>query len=373
MKFYLLSSFFFITTFSLWGQCGNLYIGGVFDGPLTGGTPKAIQVCASGDVADLSIYGIGVANNGGGSDGQEYTFPAESVSNGDCFWVVHEGSNPGSFTAWFGFAPCYINNISNINGDDPIEIFCSGSLEDEFGDVALDGSGECWEYQDGWAVNNLGAPNFGVFSCSDWTFSGPNALDGESSNSTAATPYPSPNQTCPAPLPVTLSSFEARLNDKTVELSWTTVLEINNDHFEILRSSDGVNFDPIGRVEGNGNSTRVIDYTFDDSNPKSGLNYYKLKQVDLDNSFEYSFVVKVQNHTSRVKIYPTSIVNTINIELEESELAQLTIVNSTGQVFKVAQLNATQNAVDISELPGGIYYAKIETDDQLIVEKIFKH
>lgn len=55
----ILLPFFFMASIHLFGQCGNLYIGGVIDGPLTGGTPKAIQICASGDVADLSIYGIG--------------------------------------------------------------------------------------------------------------------------------------------------------------------------------------------------------------------------------------------------------------------------------------------------------------------------
>lgn len=144
------------------------------------------------------------------------------VSNGNCFWVAHEGSNLGSFSSFFGFPPCYINTISNINGDDPIELFCSGGLEDEFGDVALDGSGECWEYQDGWAVNNSGGPNFGTFSCGDWTFSGTNALDGETSNSTAATPYPSPAQTCPGALHVTLMSFSANSRNNSIELSWTT-------------------------------------------------------------------------------------------------------------------------------------------------------
>ena len=180
-----------ISTFSLgFGQCGGLYIAGVIDGPLTGGIPKGITVCASATVLDMSIYGLGSANNGGGTDGQEYTFPAVCLEAGDCVFIASETGGPTSF---FGCAPFDITGTSgaaSINGDDAIELFCNGTVEDLFGDINVDGSGTCWDHLDGWAVNNLGMPNFGAFSCANWSFSGTNALDGETLNMTAATPYP---------------------------------------------------------------------------------------------------------------------------------------------------------------------------------------
>ena len=371
MKLILASLFLFFMAFSqLDGQCGNLYIGGVIDGPLTGGTPKGIQICASGDVADLSIYGIGAANNGGGTDGQEFTFPAEAISNGDCFWL---GSNSTAFSDFFGFTPCYVNATANINGDDAIELFCSGSLEDLFGDQIVDGNGECWEYMDGWAVNNNIGPNFGAFSCADWTFSGVNALDGETSNSTAAVPYPSPEQTCPATLPVTLISFSAKPRNNKIEVSWATLVEINNNYFEVLRSSDGINFQPIGRVNGNRTTTVGIKYFFVDDNPSIGMTYYKLKQVDLDGGFEYSPMVKVENKFIKVRIYPTILTNFVNIDIENSESANMTIVNNIGETFKEASLNSTLNTIDISDLPSGIYFAKVESKTQYFIERIIKH
>ena len=60
----------------------QVVITGVFDGPLTGGIPKAVEVYVVSDVADLSIYGIGSANNGGGSNGEEFTFPAGGATAG---------------------------------------------------------------------------------------------------------------------------------------------------------------------------------------------------------------------------------------------------------------------------------------------------
>jgi len=174
-------------------QCGNLYIAGVLDGTL-GSMPKCIQVCASGPISDLSIYGIGAANNGGGTDGEEFTFPADGLGAGDCIWISTEETE---FMNWFGFAPCYTSNVANINGDDAIELFCNGTVEDLFGDPNTDGTGTCWEYEDGWAANSMTTANGGTFNCADWTFSGPQALDGEMTNATSGTPYPNPNIACP--------------------------------------------------------------------------------------------------------------------------------------------------------------------------------
>jgi len=190
----------------LTAQCGNLYIAGVVDGTLTGGIPKGVQFCASGDIADLSIYGFGSANNGGGSDGEEFTFPADALSSGECVWVASEAS---SFMTFFGCAADYTDNAANINGDDAIELFCSGIVEDLFGDINVDGNGECWEYLDGWATNNQMMPNFGAFDCMDWTFSGVDGLEGGTNNATANIPYPNP---CPVASSCTITNVTVQTN-----------------------------------------------------------------------------------------------------------------------------------------------------------------
>ena len=82
----------------------TLVISGVIDGPLSGGLPKAIELTALADIADLSIYGVGSANNGGGTDGEEFTFPAVSATAGQKIYVASESTG---FEAFFGFAPDY--------------------------------------------------------------------------------------------------------------------------------------------------------------------------------------------------------------------------------------------------------------------------
>ena len=167
----------------------ELIISGVIDGPRTGGTPKAIELYVAQDVSDLSRFGISSANNGNGATGApEFTLPAGSASAGTYLYVASEDSE---FTAFFGFAPDYQTSAALVNGDDAIELFRDGVVVDVFGDVNVDGSGQPWEYLDGWTyrVDNTG-PDGSVFGLGNWTFSGPNALDGESDNATAAVPFP---------------------------------------------------------------------------------------------------------------------------------------------------------------------------------------
>jgi hypothetical protein len=79
-----------------YARASDLIISGVFDGPLSGGLPKAVEFYVVNDIDDLSIYGFGSANNGGGTDGQEFSFPAQPATGGTFLYVASEA---------FGFTP----------------------------------------------------------------------------------------------------------------------------------------------------------------------------------------------------------------------------------------------------------------------------
>jgi len=166
-----------------------LVLTGVVDGPITGGLPKAIEVFATADIPDLSVYGVGSANNGGGSDGQEFTFPAVAIPAGTFLYIATEGAE---FQNFFGFAPDYFpHSAASINGDDAIELFWNGMVIDVFGEINVDGTGQPWEYMDGWTYRaDRTGPDGNTFVLANWFFSGPNALDGETSNAAAGTPFP---------------------------------------------------------------------------------------------------------------------------------------------------------------------------------------
>lgn len=111
----------------------DLVITGVVDGPLPGGIPKAVEIYVINDVADLSNCGLGSANNGGGSDGEEFTFPADAVAAGSYIYVATESVE---FANFFGFSPDYTSGTAaSINGDDAVELFCGGLVVDVFGDI----------------------------------------------------------------------------------------------------------------------------------------------------------------------------------------------------------------------------------------------
>ena len=147
-----------------------LALQGVLDISLPDNDGKAIHFTALEDIADLSIFGVGVANNGGGSDGQEYTFESIAVSAGDDILLAR---SPEAMTAYF--ADCFgsfehvllANSAIGQNGDDAIELFEMGVSLEVFGDLNTDGTGEAWEYLDSWAYKVDTAWTYGAINCTD--------------------------------------------------------------------------------------------------------------------------------------------------------------------------------------------------------------
>ncbi|MGF1556581.1 T9SS type A sorting domain-containing protein [Paucihalobacter sp.] len=166
-----------------------LVLSGVYDGPLAGGTPKGIEILVLEDIADLSIYGLGSANNGGGTDGVEFTFPAISASAQQSIYVSSEAPN---FEAFFGFSPDFTTGAMGINGDDAIELFENGIVIDTFGEITYEsGATLAWDYRDGWAKRNSGTgPDGATFVLANWTFSGVDQLEGGTTNDATTLPFP---------------------------------------------------------------------------------------------------------------------------------------------------------------------------------------
>ena len=155
--------------FSLTINSQDLALQGIidFDVPTAGSDGKAIHVLVVNDIADLSLYGIGVANNGGGTDGQEYTFPSVSVSAGDNIMVAR---SPEAMASFLGATEANIMLASSDigqNGDDAIELYFNAAVIETFGDVDTDGTGEAWEYVDSFAYKVDGAWVYAAINCTD--------------------------------------------------------------------------------------------------------------------------------------------------------------------------------------------------------------
>ncbi len=169
---------------------GALLISGVFDAQPGATGAKGVELKALADIPDLSIYGVGSASNGGGSDGVEITLPVMSLSEGECVYVA---ANDGLFTAYFGLTAIATGDGVSINGDDAIELFENGQVIDVYGDINYPtgtGSTLPWYHVDGWAYRKDGTGPDGIlFDITHWNIH-VDALDGGTDNTTAPLPFP---------------------------------------------------------------------------------------------------------------------------------------------------------------------------------------
>ncbi|MCF8245683.1 MAG: lamin tail domain-containing protein [Saprospiraceae bacterium] len=170
---------------------GALLISGIFDTQVeaTGTWAKGCELKALQDIPDLSIYSVGFANNGGGTDGEEAFLPAISLLAGECVWVTNDSAK---FHDFFGFPPTLADNDAGINGDDAIELFENGQVIDVFGELSYpSGSTLAWNYLDGWAYRKDGTDPDGIlFTLNNWSYSGTDVFDLQTSNATASVPFP---------------------------------------------------------------------------------------------------------------------------------------------------------------------------------------
>ena len=112
-----------------------------------------------------------------------------------------------------------------------------------------------------------------------------------------------------APLPIELMDFQVKKEGRNSLIYWETASEINNDGFEIQKSNDGLHWEKLVWVEGNGTSDTPQHYSFIDAEPYQGLNYYRLRQMDFDGTETFSDV-KVLNFKSngeKVFIFPNPV------------------------------------------------------------------
>lgn len=166
----------------------SLVISGIFDAQPGGTGAKGVELKAIQDIADLSIYGVGSASNGGGTDGVEILLPSMSLQEGECVYVAADSA---LFMAYFGFNPIADGNGVSINGDDAIELFENAQVIDVFGDISYpSGSTLAWNYLDGWAYRKDGTgPDGSLFDINNWTVAA-GALNGGTNNTDAPTPFP---------------------------------------------------------------------------------------------------------------------------------------------------------------------------------------
>ncbi|WP_153800024.1 T9SS type A sorting domain-containing protein [Foetidibacter luteolus] len=173
-------------------------------------------------------------------------------------------------------------------------------------------------------------------------------------------------------LPVTLMSFTAMLEGKSVNLSWNTSTETNSSHYTVERSIDGQNFEAIGKVMASGSSNTSRSYNFTDAKAlQTGADriYYRLLMVDKDGQTKYSPVVdiRISNLAVDAKLSPNPARDILTVSFGTARLkgASISITNISGKAVYLQKLNDDVNLhrINISSLAKGIYYLQVITDN----------
>jgi len=191
---------------------------------------------------------------------------------------------------------------------------------------------------------------------------------------------------CPAPvptlsgnvaLPVELSLFTGKLkNGDSVELSWETASELNNEGFQVEHSPDGATWDDIAFVEGHGTSAEAHSYKFTHNISKPGLNYYRLKQIDFDGSIDFSKTILVENKAPKhlINLYPNPTGKNFRIKIDNPSRKEvkITICNSWGKKVWEGKLSSLEPQMkkefEIEE--SGLYFITTQIGENIFSNKI---
>lgn len=181
----------------------------------------------------------------------------------------------------------------------------------------------------------------------------------------------------PIPLPVTLLNFTATAQDKIVYLDWETVEERNASHFIVERSRDGLKWEFLDKAQAQSRNKASV-YRILDSRPYMGLNYYRLRMVDQDNSFTTSEVRKVVfSNSGAIVLYPNPATDRFFITGIEAlqASAQISIYNEIGaQIWSGTMSGASlsQQGIDISTFTSGAYHVRVISEEITEVIRLVK-
>ncbi|MTI22804.1 T9SS type A sorting domain-containing protein [Fulvivirga sp. RKSG066] len=183
----------------------------------------------------------------------------------------------------------------------------------------------------------------------------------------------------PPALPLTLVEFDVKLVDNDAHVIWYSASEENTDYINIEHSSDGENFETIGRKKAAGNSVEMLKYSFKHMDIDYGNHFYRLKMVDLDGSFEYSAIKKITQKSSNfevLNVYPVPTKTNLNVRLnnDNSDPLNVKLIDQFGKVQRdqLIRTNLGTNTfeVDCSSLRNGVYILSLNSKGRSINKKI---
>jgi hypothetical protein len=179
-------------------------------------------------------------------------------------------------------------------------------------------------------------------------------------------------EACEAVLPVTLVSFSGKLTaEGSTALVWTTSSETNSDHFVVEhRNTENEQWSAVGKVPARRESSALATYDFLDTRPASGENLYRLKMVDLDNTFAFSKIISViLDKNLTFTAYPNPVSNRVMIR-DYEHVKQAAMYNALGMKVVESQ-KISAEGIDVTRLQQGIYtITLIQFDGSVCTQKL---
>ena len=166
-----------------------------------------------------------------------------------------------------------------------------------------------------------------------------------------------------APLPVVLTEFKAIAQKNKVILKWNTASELDNQSFEIERSTDGTNFIPVATIAGNGTTQTAHNYEYTDFTAVRGTDYYRLKITNMTGHQEFSDVRMVRlDYGKLLSVFSNPVQDKLIIDA--SAATQVSIMNLNGQVLHHTQLKRGRNEIRVADLSAGNYIIRSISDNE---------
>jgi hypothetical protein len=177
------------------------------------------------------------------------------------------------------------------------------------------------------------------------------------------------------PLPIELLYFTAAPDGEEVICKWATSSEINNEYYEVERSSEGTEFISLGRVTGYGagTTTELHKYSFTDRDECKDVRYYRLRQVDIDGSAQYSSTVAVdcKRNSTIINVFPNPVLSDLIFSFYEGSEEQISVqvLDIIGNIVKeevhMAKKGFNTIKSEITELSKGVYYLRLTFNNHL--------
>jgi hypothetical protein len=278
-----------------------------------------------------------------------------ALVSGDILYIDDNTRSDGNFNTWSSLnITIYLNATLTFGsggqldlGDASRIIFQSSSAK-----IVAEGGG---------SSNKI---NFGG-GTSEWTgqngtLTGPGSLD---TNSDGA-------------LPVELTSFKVFTQDSDVVLNWSTASQLNFDYFILQHSTNGLVWAVLTHVQGAGTTNEKLNYSFQHTSPVAGKNYYRLKSIDFDETFEYSFIIAAEVEIEKeISIYPNPAAsdNVVLYELNftPQENDEIVIYDIKGLAVAQVKVNSIKDTLGLSSsLKSGTYLIKYLSNTEVLTKRL---